>query len=291
MPDRQFVAPFGTKSAPADWTLQAALEIAPKMAHAKYDGSGAAGSYRPCLRLISDSGHVAAECVSEIIVAAGASADVSWFPGADLDEEITGAPTVGVSDEIVYYDTPNAGTPLTMTTTLLSGVSYVLVVEGTFSFWNETLTVGTPEANAMFPGSTAGRVSTQVGVDAEVWWAFPSDHVHPVGHQANLTMSLDGGVTFTHLEPEGGPYSTKQPGHLYRYDLVGQGHALVVKLLDIHSPDNYGKLRFTLQVPSGTGTGSGAGSLLPPADTTNNGQMAAVVSGLPTWSAVDGGSP
>lgn len=81
MPDRQFVAPFGDHAAPADWRLPASLEILPKMAWARFNGAAAAGSYRPCLRLISDSGHVAAEAISEVTVAAGASADVSWFQG------------------------------------------------------------------------------------------------------------------------------------------------------------------------------------------------------------------
>lgn len=79
MADRQFNI-GGIQATPADWLLPDALEVIPKTAYAKYDGSGAAGSYKPCLRLISDSGHVLAEAVSDIVVAAGASADASWFP-------------------------------------------------------------------------------------------------------------------------------------------------------------------------------------------------------------------
>jgi hypothetical protein len=81
VPDRQFVAPFGDHAAPARWTLPASLELLLKTAYASYDGSGAASAYRPCLRIISDSGHVVAEAVSTTTVAAGGSATVSWFPG------------------------------------------------------------------------------------------------------------------------------------------------------------------------------------------------------------------
>lgn len=81
MADRQFVAPFATSSAPADWVLPANLQIQPKIAFAHFNGASAAGAYLPVLRIISDSGHVAAEAVSATSVAAGASADVSWFLG------------------------------------------------------------------------------------------------------------------------------------------------------------------------------------------------------------------
>lgn len=89
MPDRQYVAPFGDKAVPADWVLPAALEFMPKLAYASFNGAAAGGSFKPCLRLISDSGHVAAEAVADTIVAAGASADVTWFPA--VSQQITGS--------------------------------------------------------------------------------------------------------------------------------------------------------------------------------------------------------
>lgn len=290
MPDTQFVPPLGTTSAPATWNLQAILAIVPKIAFAHYDGTSAAGSFRPCLRVISDSGHVAAECVSEVIVAAGASADVTWFPGADLDDDATSHASVGITSEVVFVDSKTS-TPTIATTTLAAGTTYLLVVEGDWSFWNEALDVGSPNANAMFPSSTAGRVSTQVGVDAETLYAYPSAHPNSIGHQAGFQISLDGGGTFAHIEPDGGPYATPNNGHLYRYTVTGQGHPPQFQIVDtIFYPDNYGQLRVTIQVPSGTGTGSGAGSLLPPADTTNNGQVPVVLAGVPAWADVDGGS-
>lgn len=78
MADTQYVI-GGNLSTPASWTIQPALEIEPKTAYASFNGSGAAGAFYPCLRIISDSGHVSAEAVSTTLVAAGGSADVSWF--------------------------------------------------------------------------------------------------------------------------------------------------------------------------------------------------------------------
>jgi hypothetical protein len=78
--DRQFIAPLGSHATPASWQLPAALEVLTKLAYAKYNGAGAAGSYLPLLRLISDSGQVAAEAVATTTIAAGASADVTWLP-------------------------------------------------------------------------------------------------------------------------------------------------------------------------------------------------------------------
>lgn len=79
MADRQFNV-GGTLTAPADWLLPASLEVIPKTAFAKFDGSGASVAWVPCLRIISDSGHVAAEAVASTSVPAGGSADVTWFP-------------------------------------------------------------------------------------------------------------------------------------------------------------------------------------------------------------------
>lgn len=95
MADRQFVAPFGSKATPADWLLPASLQIIPKAAWASFNGAFAAGAFKPCLRIISDSGHVAAEAVSDVIVQAGGSADVSWFPGVDEDAEQVAPFTAG----------------------------------------------------------------------------------------------------------------------------------------------------------------------------------------------------
>jgi hypothetical protein len=79
MPDSQ-IHPTGTVSAPADYVIPSAAELLLKMAYAKFDGTAAASSFKPCLRIISDAGTVAGEAVADDTVAAGGSADVTWFP-------------------------------------------------------------------------------------------------------------------------------------------------------------------------------------------------------------------
>jgi hypothetical protein len=79
MPDTQ-IHPFGTEPAPADYNIPAAAELLLKGAFAKFDGSGAAGAFVPLLRIISDAGSVSLEAPQDVTVAAGGSADATWFP-------------------------------------------------------------------------------------------------------------------------------------------------------------------------------------------------------------------
>jgi hypothetical protein len=79
MPDAQ-IHPIGDESAPADYIIPAGAELLLKGVYAKFDGTGAAGSYLPLVRIISDAGSTVIEAVSDTTIAAGASADASWFP-------------------------------------------------------------------------------------------------------------------------------------------------------------------------------------------------------------------
>ena len=99
MADRQFSV-GGTQSAPADWVLPASLEIIPKTAYASFNGAAAAGSFVPLLRVISDSGHVEGEFPCTTTVAAGGSADVTWFRGVGAAAASGG----GGSGLVVLYE-------------------------------------------------------------------------------------------------------------------------------------------------------------------------------------------
>lgn len=74
------ITPLGTSDAPATWVLPAASEIIPKVVRAIFDGSGASGSFKPTLEIVSDAGIVVATVPTDETVAAGASAEVTWFP-------------------------------------------------------------------------------------------------------------------------------------------------------------------------------------------------------------------
>src|SRR5579859_5140760 len=79
MPDTQ-IHPTGTVSTPADYVIPTGAELILKGAYAHFDGTSAAGSFVPLLRIISNAGSVSLEAVADTTIAAGASADVTWFP-------------------------------------------------------------------------------------------------------------------------------------------------------------------------------------------------------------------
>jgi hypothetical protein len=73
------IAALGTASAPEDYTIPNSLEIVPLAVRASFDGSGASGPFYPTLEFIAPGGNTIAECPCFTIVAAGGSADVTWF--------------------------------------------------------------------------------------------------------------------------------------------------------------------------------------------------------------------
>lgn len=69
-----------TAAVPRDYTIPGAQEILPKSVRAVMDGTSAGSAWFPCLQLIDPGGNVMFSAVGNTTVAAGASADVSWFP-------------------------------------------------------------------------------------------------------------------------------------------------------------------------------------------------------------------
>jgi hypothetical protein len=80
VPDLPIVLP-DTAAAPKDYTLSGTQELLLKTVRALIDGSGAATAFLPTLQLLDPNGHVMWEGATTDTVAAGGSADVSWFPG------------------------------------------------------------------------------------------------------------------------------------------------------------------------------------------------------------------
>lgn len=79
MPDESFVVP-NVSAVPKDYMLSGAQEIVLKSVRAVVDGSAAASAFYPTLQLLDPNGNVMWEGVPITTVAAGGSADVSWFP-------------------------------------------------------------------------------------------------------------------------------------------------------------------------------------------------------------------
>lgn len=76
----QVITRPGAVSAPEDIALGALDQLTPESAFAHYDGSGASGAFLPALTYYTQDGRVFARALGQQ-VAAGASADVSYFPG------------------------------------------------------------------------------------------------------------------------------------------------------------------------------------------------------------------
>jgi hypothetical protein len=149
------------------------------------------------------------------------------------------------SGQVVYLNS-SVGSAVT-SLVLEAGVAYLLTVQGTWSDWNAPLAKGTPEPDAMFPGPVSlARKSTQVGIDAETLFAQPSNFSHQLGEWKQFQLLLGG--KWVHPEPAGGPYTSPQPGHLYRYTVTGEGKQLSLRIADTPLNDNYGQLKATITI-------------------------------------------
>lgn len=238
----------GPVPVPMDYVVPAVGELLPITVRATIDGSSASVAFYAALEIIAPSGRTMSISISESI-AAGGSADVTWFPGALIREVTEGLPVL----ESFFLDA-KTGT-VTAGTVFASGTNYLVSVQGTVTDWNEDLQNGTPEANAMFPGALTGRVSTEVGIDPDTIFAYPNDHPQVIGHWTQFKINLGAGAT--HIEPFGGPYTTPQPDHFYTYTLTGQGSQPTFVWDDTPLSDNYGKLEITIYgIPGAGGSGT-----------------------------------
>lgn len=87
------------------YTIPGAQEIVLKQVRASFDGTLAAGSWQPLLSVIAPNGAILGEYVSDTTLAAGASADVTWFPRGAVSKTSSGG---GATEARVPLDTPGA---------------------------------------------------------------------------------------------------------------------------------------------------------------------------------------
>jgi hypothetical protein len=71
---------LGSGPAPLSYIVPGAQEIVLKSLFASFDGTGAGGSFLPCVRIVAPGGGVVAEYITDSAVAAGSSAEVSFAP-------------------------------------------------------------------------------------------------------------------------------------------------------------------------------------------------------------------
>ena len=79
MADSQILA-TQVSAAPLQYVIPGGQEIILRALFASFDGTGAAGAFLPCVRIVSDAGKVVGEYVTDSAVTAGNSADVSFAP-------------------------------------------------------------------------------------------------------------------------------------------------------------------------------------------------------------------
>lgn len=77
------------KAAPKAYTIRGAQEVVVKGVTASFDGTSAAGPFVPAVQIIDPAGIVIGTYVLGQTLAAGASADVSWFPGVGISTPST----------------------------------------------------------------------------------------------------------------------------------------------------------------------------------------------------------
>lgn len=97
----------GPVDAPLAYPVPAASAIVPVFATATFDGTGAAGSFVPALQVLSPAGAVILTCPLGESVAAGVSADVSWFPGVAGTTTIQRGGLALLFGVVLAVDTPS----------------------------------------------------------------------------------------------------------------------------------------------------------------------------------------
>ncbi len=171
------------------------------------------------------------------------------------------------SVDIDTYENPSDGfAGPYFTPTLDAGQPYLMTISGTYSFWTPTswgtVCAGTPEASPQIP--SPATTNGPVGVDPEYAFAVPSGSGLCPGptpvHVINLQISLDGGSTFTHLEPIISDFNAT---HSYQYLVVGLGvpAAIGFQLLDGATTDNYGVLTATVEATDAGAFATGGGTV------------------------------
>jgi hypothetical protein len=164
---------LGVQPSPLEYIIPAAQELAPKVCFASFNGAAAGGPFLPCLQIISPAGYVVGTFAAPQ-VAAGGSADISWFPGLASQAGASSPSTLQVP---ILVDTPDAagnGFPLLSTRQGFLNVRRLLpgFINGADGTWEGAIRV--PEdytsgatltlsfvANAV-AGTLRSRVSTAV---------------------------------------------------------------------------------------------------------------------------------
>lgn len=171
------ISASATAAVPKDYVVAPSSEIIPLCVTASIDGTGAATAYLATLEIISDAGLVMARCPCNTLIAAGGSADVSWFP---LKQAASSTASISFYQQVVL-NLPNVR-------------SYWPLDETTGTTWhdlgpsnNPMTAVGSPIMgvaplittghSATFSGAVDGSArSIQYGTGAGSYGTWPGDN-------------------------------------------------------------------------------------------------------------------
>ena len=96
-------------TAPKDYTIPGAQQIRPLSIRASFDGSGAAGAWLPAVQILDNNGNVlSTHADPNVSVAAGGSADVTWFPGVK-PQSAASATGAGTPTTATFYRSASLG--------------------------------------------------------------------------------------------------------------------------------------------------------------------------------------
>jgi len=135
------------QAAPKDYTVSGAQELLTKAVRAAIDGSGAASGYLPCLELLDSNGNVMWAAVSGTTLAAGVSANVTWFP------DIGATGSGGGGSLTVYHGGAAVGTEPGIDIVDSSTVSWTITDEPVNSWVKLIATAQGTSTSGQAPGS------------------------------------------------------------------------------------------------------------------------------------------
>ena len=153
-----------TSAAPKTYTISQSQQIIPLVITATIDGTSAAGPFLCTVELVSDAGVVMARCPCFTSIAAGGSAEVSWFR---LKNGATSASSTLTAYEALVLSTPGIvlywklDDAVGSTTVADSFDSHTGTVFGTVTFGQPKLADVT---SALFAGGMAGSKSNIPGI-------------------------------------------------------------------------------------------------------------------------------